>query len=139
MLQVLYWSLIFFTYWIQHNFIIFLLKIGDFLASGSFIRPQWGKTIYEVVYELTTLWLFYHKSNKGCIKTFKVSTAVQCINVRVRNSKDFVPIVHYAYYGGVKFICSEKATKFCEIFPLLLTAVHTVKSKGKMPNWFFDM
>ena len=30
---------------------------------------------------------------------------------------------------------SEKATKFCEIFPLLLTAVstlHTVKSKGKI-------
>ena len=28
----------------------------------------------------------------------------------------------------LKFIYSEKATKFCEIFPLLLTAVHTVKS-----------
>ena len=27
---------------------------------------------------------------------------------------------------------SEKATKFCEIFPLLLTTVHTVKSKGKI-------
>ena len=32
----------------------------------------------------------------------------------------------------LKFIYSEKATKFCEIFPLLLTAVHTVKSKGKI-------
>ena len=32
----------------------------------------------------------------------------------------------------VKFIYSEKATKFCEIFPLLLTTVHTVKSKGKI-------
>ena len=28
----------------------------------------------------------------------------------------------------LKFIYSEKATKFCEIFPLLLTTVHTVKS-----------
>ena len=27
---------------------------------------------------------------------------------------------------------SEKATKFCEIFPLLLTTVHTVKCKGKV-------
>ena len=27
----------------------------------------------------------------------------------------------------VKFIYSEKATKFCKIFTLLLTAVHTVK------------
>ena len=32
----------------------------------------------------------------------------------------------------VKFMYSEKATKFCEIFPLLLTTVHTVKSKGKI-------
>ena len=32
----------------------------------------------------------------------------------------------------VKFIYSEKATKFCEIFPLLLTTVHTVKCKGKI-------
>ena len=36
----------------------------------------------------------------------------------------------------VKFIYSEKATKFCEIFPLLLTAVHTVKSKGKISQNF---
>ena len=32
----------------------------------------------------------------------------------------------------LKFIYSEKATKFCEIFPVLLTTVHTVKSKGKI-------
>ena len=36
----------------------------------------------------------------------------------------------------VKFIYSEKATKFCEIFPLLLTTVHTVKSKGKISQNF---
>ena len=29
----------------------------------------------------------------------------------------------------LKFIYSEKATKFCEIFFLLLTTVHTVKEK----------
>ena len=33
---------------------------------------------------------------------------------------------------GLKFIYSEKAAKFCEIFPLLLTTVHTVKSRGKI-------
>ena len=31
----------------------------------------------------------------------------------------------------IKFIYSEQATKFCEIFTLLLTTVHTVKSKVK--------
>ena len=32
----------------------------------------------------------------------------------------------------VKFIYSEKATKFCEIFTLLLTTVNTGKSKVKI-------
>ena len=36
----------------------------------------------------------------------------------------------------LKFIHSEKATKFCEIFPLLLTTVHTVKSKEKISQHF---
>ena len=36
----------------------------------------------------------------------------------------------------VKFIYSEKATKFCKIFSLLLTTVHTVKSKGKISQNF---
>ena len=36
----------------------------------------------------------------------------------------------------VKFIYSEKATKFCEIFKLLLTTVHTVKSKVKISQNF---
>ena len=34
--------------------------------------------------------------------------------------------------SNLKFIYSEKATKFCEIFTLLLTTVHTVKSKVKI-------
>ena len=42
-----------------------------------------------------------------------------------------------AYILQVKFIYSEKVTKFCEIFPFLLTAVlHTVKSKGKISQNF---
>ena len=36
----------------------------------------------------------------------------------------------------LKFIYSEKATKFCEIFPLLLTVCPEVKSKGKMTQNF---
>ena len=36
----------------------------------------------------------------------------------------------------LKFIYSEKATKFCEIFPLLLTTEHTVKSKGEISQNF---
>ena len=36
----------------------------------------------------------------------------------------------------LRFIYSEKATKFCKIFPLLLITVHTVKSKGKISQNF---
>ena len=36
----------------------------------------------------------------------------------------------------LKFIYSEKATKFCEIFPLLLSYVVPVKSKGKILQKF---
>ena len=36
----------------------------------------------------------------------------------------------------LKFIYSEKATKFCEIFTLLLSYVVPVKSKGKIPKNF---
>ena len=32
----------------------------------------------------------------------------------------------------LKFIYSEKATKFCEIFTLFLTTVHTVRSNVKI-------
>ena len=34
--------------------------------------------------------------------------------------------------ADLKFIYSEKATKFCEIFTLLLTTEHTIKSKMKI-------
>ena len=36
----------------------------------------------------------------------------------------------------LKFICSEKASKFCEIFPLLLTLCTEVKSKKDISQIF---
>ena len=36
----------------------------------------------------------------------------------------------------IKFVYSEKATKFCEIFTLLLSIVHTDKSKVKISQIF---
>ena len=36
----------------------------------------------------------------------------------------------------LKFIYSEKATKFCEIFPLLSTVCTVVKSKGNVSQNF---
>ena len=42
----------------------------------------------------------------------------------------------YLYIHKLKFIYSEKATKFCEIFTLLLTTVNTVNSKVKISQNF---
>ena len=56
------------------------------------------------------------------LHNFKLFTGI----IAVHLSKDF----------KLKFIYSEKATKFCEIFPLLLTTVHTVKSKGNISQNF---
>ena len=43
-------------------------------------------------------------------------------------------IVHFCYL--VKFLYSEKVTKFCEIFTLLLSYVVPVKSKVKISQNF---
>ena len=40
------------------------------------------------------------------------------------------------YINTLKFIYSEKATKFCVIFTLILTTVHTIKSKVKILQKF---
>ena len=45
-------------------------------------------------------------------------------------------VLSIAGLNCVKFIYSEKATKFCEIFPLLLTVCTVVKSKGKVSQIF---
>ena len=45
-------------------------------------------------------------------------------------------VLNLSYLGFLKFIYSEKATKFCKIFPLLLTVCVVVKSKGKISQNF---
>ena len=40
------------------------------------------------------------------------------------------------FFDAIKFIYSEKATKFCEIFTLLLSYVLPVKSKVKISQNF---
>ena len=44
--------------------------------------------------------------------------------------------LHSKNYVQLNFIYSEKATKFCEIFPLLLTVRTVIKSKGKISQNF---
>ena len=49
---------------------------------------------------------------------------------RCLNAKSFNKLKFGVHFFVLKFIYSEKAAKFCEIFPLLLTIVHTYNWKG---------
>ena len=49
---------------------------------------------------------------------------------------DLIQILSRFYSDLIKFIYSEKATKFCEIFTLLLTVCTVVKSKVKISQNF---
>ena len=52
-----------------------------------------------------------------------------CLSTHISNASD-------THFILLKFIYSEKATKFCEILLLLLTTVHTVKSKVNISQNF---
>ena len=78
-------------------------------------------------------WIFTTKpQHYGLIPGFGFPTGIFLFIVLLAMYIFSVKYVRKGGYFEVKFIYSEKATKFCEIFPLLLTTVHTVKSKGKI-------
>ena len=57
-------------------------------------------------------------------------------NLKLNFTKNGDLIYKGRFFSKVKFIYSEKATKFCEICPLLLTVCTVVKSKGKISQNF---
>ena len=73
------------------------------------------------------LLFFYHrvKIRGGDFKQWNASTMYQ-------HCAQWGQSLFKYFKGQLKFIYSEKATKYCEIFTLLLTTVHTVKSKVKV-------
>ena len=79
-------------------------------------------------------------SNLGWVKVnLKLDLKLVNLPIRLKISGKNIMQGKYNVYLVVclvKFIYSEKATKFCEIFPLLLTTVNTVKSKGKFRKIF---
>ena len=77
------------------------------------------------------MFTFLHEISIFNIETFNVYF--------VWKTLDYVNVskwLHLIRQRKLKFIYSEKATKFYEIFPLLLTTVHTVKSKEKISQNF---
>ena len=79
-------------------------------------------------------WSMMTSKQAQSFSTLSYHRALHCIG-------HWTPLIHckgIVEISGtpVKFIYSEKATQFCELFPLLLTTVHTVKSKGKSSQNF---
>ena len=52
------------------------------------------------------------------------------------STKLYILFNQHSVISSVKFIYSEKATKFCEIFPSILTVCTVVKSKGNISQKF---
>ena len=86
-----------------------------------------------------------------CFNTnrFKRQTAFRLVATRLRLGLNITKIAkiqtathmdlmwnYVVCRSGLKFVYSEKATKFFEIFPLLLSTVHTDKSKAEISQNF---
>ena len=68
---------------------------------------------------------------RGSLNTPKINLGTYIFSTYVSSKCDEV-----VKFSTLKFIYSEKATKFCEISTLLLTTVHTVKSKVEISQNF---
>ena len=88
------------------------------------------KWMYDITYETAYIQLQF-----GSPKKFKIQNSYFAYlwTNGPQNSYSGKLVISDKY---VKFIYFEKATKFWEIFPLLLTTVHTVKSKVKISQNF---
>ena len=74
---------------------------------------------------------YYHHQDYALIKNNTISSE----KIRIISKLAKGQFGHFLNYSLSKLINSEKATKVCEIFTLLLTTVHTVKRKVKV-RWF---
>ena len=83
--------------------------------------PTHGQIAWTWFFRLSKTGLFWHLNNF----LIKVSLFI----IRVLFLLWFTNFEKTFFFN---FIYSEKATKFCEIFPLLLTVCTVVKSKGKI-------
>ena len=85
-------------------------------------------TQYNQAYHVSTSFPF--------MPIFETKSDLHLWNLMIFNEFSFKKNKKIYNVHVVKFIYSEKATKFCEIFPLLLTVCTVVKSKGKISQNF---
>ena len=85
--------------------------LAHFQRRAEYGRVKWGQKIHKVAFKI-----HFSKS--------KISWWIKSSGFKKRGW-----IIVKIQREVVKFIYSEKVTKFCEIFTLLLPTVHTDKSK----------
>ena len=114
---------------------------------GTFLRPQ-QKFIFKAAPALSTDTICCCLSFNFSSKFIVCCTKLLCQNSnrcnvptsaeKVLCNKKEKALVNndFTLLLNVKLICSEKATEFCEIFTLILTTVHAVKSKVKISQNF---
>ena len=108
----------------------FCLKCNIFVAELSFVTKSRFFDKDEVCNFRHMCWVSpnFHLSWSDSIKLWKLIYSpwnhllIKSVNINCRI------VLHVV----VKFLYSEKATKFCKILPLVLTVCTAVKSKGKI-------
>ena len=85
---------------------------------------------------MTSSSCFFDGAGNQYCKTGLAVGLLSAWHVKKDHDRKSYLLLHTKRNLALKFTYSEKATKFCEIFPLLLTTVHTVKSKGKISQNF---
>ena len=113
--------------------VIITLSLTYSLSKYLDIRTQWSvsKSYLHVTYESKSVWHLRERNKKW----YTAWTVKFVLNVCICKFSIWVPI-YFSKKSEIKFIYAEKATKFCKIFPLLLTTVHTVKSYVKISHNF---
>ena len=142
---------------LHDNTLIIQLKQHEYI--GNFIQKYltWKSFLYSFELEFYSVLLvftqnysklvFFGNSILDSLYTrlmkairVRVSTSVKKEVLVSEYSSEWVlsdhTITHYVIISFVKFLYSEKATKFCEISTLLLSTVHTVKCKVEISQNF---
>ena len=94
---------------------------------SSFINLHLSSKIYKNFNKWDSLKIINLHRMAGMNKT--MLTVSNDKNLKLNFTKNGDLIYKGRFFSKVKFIYSEKATKFCEICPLLLTVCTVVKSK----------
>ena len=117
------------------KFIIAMSIIRNIIEFSSWISPVLNRACLLQIIPLTISIVHFQNLLE---KILMVSTIYILHNRRNSWQRKRECIFFFRDYAimNLKFIYSEKASKFCEIFTLLLTTVHTVKSKVKISQNF---